>query len=148
MKGNQTMSRIFRNLTLMLGALLLLATSPAFAQRTPDWMVGKFEGYNRKYGQTITIRMNREGNLIVTNVKKGETVSRMPALYRRGLLNIDEKDYMVERTDEGFRTIQSSDRENRVIFKRIGDYDENWQGGRDPGRIGNTPPDWLDGTFE
>src|SRR5260221_4836581 len=90
----------------------------------PDWLDGTFEGYDRKYRETITVRMNRAGRLIVTNKKNGETLSRMTASYRRGLLNINNNDYRVERTDEGFLMVQTNDSANRVNFRRIGDFRE------------------------
>ena len=84
-------------------------------------MVGTFEGYNRKYSQTITIRTNDRGSLTVTNRKHGQNIARNTATYRRGVLTIDNQIYRVEKTDNGFRTIQRDDPGNQVDFKRIGD---------------------------
>jgi hypothetical protein len=152
------MSKTFQNLILLLGALLIMTTAPAFAQRAPDWMVGTFEGHNQKYRQDMTVRMNRDGKLIVTNLKNGERVARNTATYNRGSLTIDGKDYRVEQTNNGFRLIQRDDPSNTVDFRRTGDYDENWQRdpitgrdytGRDTGRLGDSnPPNWMVGQFE
>src|SRR5258706_364576 len=126
MKENNIMTRRYHLIALLLGALFLMTMAPAFADRAPDWMVGTFEGYNSKYRQSVFIRMNRDGRLIVTNQKKGERIARNVAVYHRGRLTIDNRDYRLEKTFEGFRTVQVDDPENQVGFKRVGDYNEDW----------------------
>src|SRR5438132_1608393 len=100
------MSKIFQPLALLSGVLVLLAAAPAFADRTPDWMAGKYEGYNRKYHQTITVRTNREGRLIVTNLQNGREIACNAASYHRGLLNINDRDYRVSQNGDGFCMVQ------------------------------------------
>jgi len=98
-------------------------------QRLPDWMVGRFEGYSRRDSQTISLRISSQGSLSATGRGSARNSDRVTASYRRDLLTINDTDYTVERTNNGFRAIPTGDRNsqgngrnNEINFRRLGDY--------------------------
>src|SRR5205085_1882520 len=91
------------------------------------WLVCTFEGVNRKYRQMITVRLNRQGELIDTNLNDRQQTASSTATYSRNTLIIDDKSYRIEKTNTGFRMIEREDPDNTVDFRRIGDFNENWQ---------------------
>ena len=93
--------------------------------RVPDWMVGRFEGRTRRNSQTINLRISSDGRITVSNRGSDRNADRVTASYRRSILTIDDRDYKVERSSDGFRAnpvddrnSQRSDRNSRIDFRR------------------------------
>lgn len=117
------MVKIFQPLALLAGMLTLSGAAPVLADRAPDWLSGSYEGYNRKYHQTIDIRPKSDGCLLVTNYCDGKEVACNTGYYHRGVLTIDSNDYRVSRNVEGFCMTQVADSSNRVDFHCVGNSD-------------------------
>jgi hypothetical protein len=131
------MNRKLQNLALLLGALIVLANAPAFADRAPDWMVGRYESDTRSGGKIISLRVNRQGSLRGDIRGGGPNVISITASYHRGIFDIDDRDYTVVRTGDGFRAVpdrhrshqgnarnrQDNDRFAQIFFHRIDDRD-------------------------
>ena len=140
------MIRMIQNLTLALVAILLWAGAPTLAQRAPDWMEGRYEGAGRIDGKVITIDVSRDGVLTATSRGNRRDAERLPASYRRSILTIDDRDYTVERTADGFRAIprdvindRNRDSLRTILFRRIEAMDR---------ASDRRPPTWMVGRFE
>jgi len=102
--------------------------------RVPDWMIGRFEGRYGRNGRDLGLRITSEGRYTATESVNGRSPNRLPVSYRRNILTIDDRDYRVERTKDGFRaslengqndrnrdrTDRASDLYDQINFRRVG----------------------------
>jgi hypothetical protein len=97
--------------------------------RPPDWMIGHFDGRASKNGQIFNLRVTSDGKFTAKDRLHGDVASYFNVSYRRSTLTIDNRDYTVERTRDGFRAIpineeidrngRSRDKYGRIDFRRI-----------------------------
>ena len=119
-------------------------------RRPPTWMVGRFEATSRQDPQRVIYAITNQGDVTVAERRRGETIIRGVASYRRDQLIIDGRAYRTEENRDGFRAIPVSTRGDRpgdrnleINFRRIAAIDD-----RGAGRTGvNRLPDWFDGTY-
>ena len=158
------MIKKLQSLAVMLGALMLLARMPALADRTPDWMVGQFESDARSNGRTITLRVTSQGGLTALTGRGGVGIQTVGASYRGDILTLDDRDYTVVKTNDGFRAVPDRNRTNQgnvrnrddndrfaqIFFHRVDNNIDNRRGndGRTGNIAGDRAPDWLVGRFE
>ena len=119
------MARKFQALALLLAALMVWVTAPAMAQKVPDWMVGKFESTSRVVGRDIILSLvvTNNGDLTVRNRNSVRNREQIDASFKSDILTIDDIDYTVVRTTDGFRAIPSddtpSDEATVINFRRV-----------------------------
>jgi len=149
------MKRGVQYLTVLLGALMILALAPAFADRTPDWMVGRFDSDARTNGTTFTLNVSSQGSMSAT--LEGDRRIRVSASFRGDTFTLDDRDYTVVKTGDGFRAVpirdgrhqgnsrnrDDNDRFAAIFFHRIDDRRDNG-----PGRDDGSLPNWMTGRFD
>ncbi len=93
--------------------------------RIPDWMIGNFDGFNRRDRRIMTLRADTRGDLRAVRLDSAQDNGRTTASYRRGVLTMDGSDYTVERITDGFRATridnnrnQTNDRNSDLTFRR------------------------------
>ena len=91
-------------------------------------MVGTFTGYDRRDRQTLTLRFSREGALRVSLRDSSAGAGRVTVRYSQDRLTINDVDYNVDETSDGFRATPVDDRggsgssgASRIDFRRTTD---------------------------
>lgn len=79
----------------------------------PDWMVGKFKGYNMQYGAEVRLGITESGRAAA---KVGGT--KLSGYVNDGRLYIGDAEFYIERAGDGFNTVQIGDRSNKVHYTR------------------------------
>ncbi|MCC7433073.1 MAG: hypothetical protein IT363_00190 [Methanoregulaceae archaeon] len=121
----------------------------AIIQRPPSWLVGEFDGYNRKMDADINLKVNSVG-VVTASIRyaNGRRVTELGA-YRNGQFSIGKTWYQASQIENGLRAQQTNDRNNWMEFRRHGSgtgSGSGWNG------VGTQPPDvpptWAQGRFE
>jgi hypothetical protein len=79
----------------------------------PGWMVGKFKGYNMRYGSDVKLVIEGDGR--VKAVVQG---TKLSGYVNDGRLYVGDAEFYIERAGEGFNTVQTGDRSNKVHYTR------------------------------
>ena len=79
----------------------------------PRWMVGEFKGYNMQYGADVNMVISKEGR-----VKANVQGTKLHGYVNDGRLYIGDAEFYIERAGEGFNTVQTGDRSNKVHYSR------------------------------
>ena len=79
----------------------------------PNWMVGKFKGYNIQYGAEVRLGITKEGRA-AANVQG----TKLSGYVNDGRLYIGDAEFYIERAGEGFNTVQVGNRSNKVHYTR------------------------------
>jgi len=79
----------------------------------PDWMIGKFQGYNMKFGSEVKLTIAKDGRAraVVDGVK-------LHGYVNDDRLYVGDAEFYVERAGAGFNTVQMGDRSNKVHYSR------------------------------
>ena len=85
--------------------------------RVPRWAQGTFRGTTDSGESELTIRA--DGTATVRSLKRNRSYR---GTYSNGTLTFDWGTFDVERTRDGIRTIQETDRNNQTDYRRTGDY--------------------------
>jgi hypothetical protein len=80
----------------------------------PNWLVGRFEGYNTEQHVDVAMQVSPSGAATAT-LPAGQQVY---GTYRDGRMVFDGVDFDVERTGSGFTLTQRNDRNNVVVYHR------------------------------
>jgi len=80
----------------------------------PNWLVGRFEGYNTEQHVDVAMQVSPSGAATAT-LPGGQKVY---GTYRDGRMVFDGVDFDVERTGSGFTLTQRDDRNNVVVYHR------------------------------
>jgi len=80
----------------------------------PDWAIGKFRGYNEKYGSEVTMKISEDGR--VSANANGEKIH---GYYNDDRLHIGEFTFDISRNPNGFETRQHGDYRNTVRYYRV-----------------------------
>lgn len=83
------------------------------ASYLPDWMIGKFKGYNMKYGSEVKLDISEEGR-----AKATVEGTRLTGYVNDGRLYVGDAEFNIERAGDGFNTVQIGDRSNKVHYSR------------------------------
>lgn len=83
------------------------------ASYIPKWMIGKFRGYNMKFGTDVKLEITSEGraSALVDGV-------RLHGYVNDDRLYVGDAEFYIERAGEGFNTAQMGDRSNKVHYAR------------------------------
>jgi hypothetical protein len=120
-------------------------------QSPPSWLVGVYQGYNRKYNLNIDLYINGNGRITSKGRQPNGGMTSQGGYYRNNRLYIGDSSYRYDRTRDGIRLTEERDRSNQTDYRRIGGNGGSggsggWPGGGGGG--GDTrPPSWLVGTF-
>ena len=76
-------------------------------------MIGRFKGYNMKYGADVKLSISEEGR-----VKAEVEGTQLTGYVNDERLYIGDAEFYIERAGEGFMTIQAGDRSNKVHYSR------------------------------
>ena len=79
----------------------------------PNWMIGKFKGYNMKFGTEVRLNINEEGR-----VRANVDGANLHGYVNDDRLYIGDAEFYLERAGEGFNTVQMGDRSNKVHYSR------------------------------
>ena len=79
----------------------------------PNWMIGKFKGYNLKFGSEVKLEITEDGraNAVVDG-------HRLHGYVNDDRLYVGDAEFYIERAGEGFNTVQMGDRSNKVHYSR------------------------------
>ena len=80
----------------------------------PNWLVGRFEGYNTQYRADVAIQVSPSGT-VTGNLPGGE---RLNGNYNDGKISFPGAEFTVEQTGSGFTLTQVGDRENVTVYHR------------------------------
>jgi hypothetical protein len=81
---------------------------------TPNWLVGRFEGYNTQYRTDVAIQVSPSGT-VTAFLPEGQKAS---GTYVDGRIVFGAEEFDVEKTGGGFTLTQRSDRNNVVAYHR------------------------------
>jgi hypothetical protein len=79
----------------------------------PNWLVGRFEGYNPVYGADVAIQVSPSGT--VTGFLPD---AQIHGTYGNGRIEFSGTEFDVEQTASGFNLTQRDDRKNIVVYHR------------------------------
>ena len=79
----------------------------------PGWMIGRFKGYNMKYGSDVQLSISEEGR-----VKAEVEGTRLTGYVNDERLYVGDAEFFIERAGDGFMTIQAGDKSNKVHYSR------------------------------
>jgi len=79
----------------------------------PDWMVGRFKGYNMQYGAEVKLEIGTDGR-----VKANVQGSKLKGYVNDGRLYIGDAEFYVDRAGDGFNTVQIGEESNKVHYSR------------------------------
>jgi hypothetical protein len=79
----------------------------------PGWMIGRFKGYNMQYGSDVKLTISEDGR-----VKADVEGTRLSGYVNDERLYIGDAEFHIERAGEGFMTIQTGNRSNKVHYTR------------------------------
>jgi hypothetical protein len=121
---------------------ILAGTLSVAAQAPSSWAVGTFMGRNPNTGNRIRLVIENNGN-VTARVERNTNYGKL----KKDRLTINGETARLYRTDEGFRTVNSSNGETIDYVRGNGgwntgsnDWDDNYNQG---GRV----PSWAVGTF-
>lgn len=80
----------------------------------PDWMVGRFEGYNRNYNAEVEMRITDDGRVVAST--NGQ---QLKGWINDERLHIGDAVFDIDRSRKGFITSQKGDRNNEVRYYRV-----------------------------
>jgi hypothetical protein len=80
----------------------------------PNWLVGRFEGYNTEQHADVAMQISPSG-AATASLPGGQQVY---GAYRDGRMVFDGVDFDVEKTGSGFTLTQRDDRNNVVVYHR------------------------------
>ncbi len=80
----------------------------------PNWMVGKFRGYNDQYNADVVMTIKSDGQV---NAKTGGT--RISGFINNDELHMGPTVFDITRSSNGFYTNQHGDRSNEVKYHRV-----------------------------
>lgn len=80
----------------------------------PDWMVGKFEGYNADYGKNVSLTIKSNGK-----VKARSSGQNASGWINDERLHIGGVVFDIEKNRRGFITSQKGVPHNEVIYRRV-----------------------------
>lgn len=80
----------------------------------PNWMVGKFKGYNLTYGASVKLRINKDGR-----VKAQVENQELHGYVNDGRMYIGDTEFAIERAGDGFNSVQRGNRSNKVHYSRV-----------------------------
>lgn len=123
-------------------------------RRPPEWALGTFRGYNRKYRNDVEMTVARDGRVTALLTERNGKETRQSGSYRNGKIELGNRTYAVDRSGSGIRMTEVGDRSHRIELTERGgrpgrDYDDPVTGGDgDRGDRYDRPPSWAVGTFE
>lgn len=120
----------------------------AIIQRPPSWLVGEFDGYNRRMDADINLKVNALG-VVTASIRyaNGRRVTELGA-YRNGQFSIGKTWYTVSQIDNGLRAQQVNDRNNWMEYRRHGSTSGGGWGSGGGTQPPDVPPTWAQGRFE
>ena len=83
------------------------------ASYVPQWMVGKFVGYNLKYGAEVKMHIHQNGK-----VKAHVQGQDLQGYVNDQRLYIGDSEFYIDRAGDGFNTTQVGNRSNQVHYSR------------------------------
>lgn len=79
----------------------------------PNWMVGRFKGYNIQYGADVKLDISEDGR-----VKASVRGTRLSGYVNDGRLYIGDAEFYIDRAGDGFNTVQIGEESNKVHYSR------------------------------
>lgn len=79
----------------------------------PNWMIGRFTGYNMKFGSEVDLDISEDGR-----AKANVDGTRLHGYVNDDRLYVGDAEFYIERAGDGFNTVQMGDRSNKVHYSR------------------------------
>ncbi len=92
---------------------------PRWTERVPQWLVGTYSGYNRKYGMDVIFTISRDGNVDsdATNSRTGK-VTHDTGTIRDGKLFMGKETFYIDQAGNSIRFTQTNDSSNTAEYRR------------------------------